>query len=64
MGVATDKRGCIIVDQRFQTSVPGVYAIGDVIPGPMLAHKVRLVLWVLGGVDNTPLAEMANLLCM
>lgn len=40
VGVATDRRGCIIVDKHFQTSVPGIYAIGDVIPGPMLAHKV------------------------
>lgn len=41
VGVATDGRGCIVVDNHFQSSVPGVYAIGDVIPGPMLAHKVR-----------------------
>lgn len=40
LGVATDKRGFITVNHNFQTSVPGVYAIGDVIPGPMLAHKV------------------------
>lgn len=38
--MSTDQRGCITVDDHFQTSVPGVYAIGDVIPGPMLAHKV------------------------
>ena len=41
VGVSTDARGCIVVDGHFQTSVPGIYAIGDVIPGPMLAHKVR-----------------------
>ena len=41
VGVATDGRGCIVVDDHFQSSVPGVYAIGDVVPGPMLAHKVR-----------------------
>lgn len=39
VGVATDKRGSITVDKNFQTSVPGIYAIGDAIPGPMLAHK-------------------------
>ena len=32
-------RGRIAVDAHFQTSVPGIYAIGDVIDGPMLAHK-------------------------
>jgi len=40
VGVATDERtGRITVDENFQTSVPGVYAIGDVVAGPMLAHK-------------------------
>ena len=38
-GVALDDRGRIIVDRRFATNVPGIYAIGDVIAGPMLAHK-------------------------
>ena len=38
-GVRLDERGRIIVDKDFQTSVPGVYAIGDLVPGPMLAHK-------------------------
>jgi dihydrolipoamide dehydrogenase len=40
-GVALDARGRIAVDHRFETSVPGVHAIGDVIPGPMLAHKAE-----------------------
>lgn len=40
IGVETD-RGFIPVDEHFQTSVPGVFAIGDVIPGPMLAHKAE-----------------------
>lgn len=40
VGVSLDQRGCIVVDAKYQTSVPGIYAIGDVIPGPMLAHKV------------------------
>lgn len=31
--------GQIVVDASYQTSVPGIYAIGDLIPGPMLAHK-------------------------
>jgi dihydrolipoamide dehydrogenase len=39
IGVALDNRGGIQVDPHFATNVPGVYAIGDVIAGPMLAHK-------------------------
>ncbi len=39
LGVDTDRRGCVIVDEHYQSSVPGIWAIGDVIPGPMLAHK-------------------------
>ena len=41
LGVEIDNRGVIQVDARFQTSVPGVYAIGDCAPGPMLAHKAE-----------------------
>lgn len=38
--VQTDgKTGQIIVDETCQTSIPGIYAIGDLVPGPMLAHK-------------------------
>jgi dihydrolipoamide dehydrogenase len=40
-GLATNKRGQIEVDHDFKTSVPGIYAIGDVTPGPMLAHKAE-----------------------
>jgi dihydrolipoamide dehydrogenase len=39
VGVAVDKRGYIQVDGQFRTSVPSIYAIGDVIGGAMLAHK-------------------------
>lgn len=38
-GIQTDRRGFIEVNEEFQTSVPGVYAIGDCIGGAMLAHK-------------------------
>ncbi len=38
-GVNLDERGFIFVDDYCQTDVPGVYAIGDVVRGPMLAHK-------------------------
>lgn len=34
-----DRTGHVLVDEAFRTSVPSVYAIGDLIPGPMLAHK-------------------------
>jgi dihydrolipoamide dehydrogenase len=40
-GVATDKRGFIEIDDNFATSVPGIYAIGDCVRGPMLAHKAE-----------------------
>jgi dihydrolipoamide dehydrogenase len=40
-GVKLDNRKRIVVDQHFQTGVPGIYAIGDVIAGPMLAHKAE-----------------------
>jgi dihydrolipoamide dehydrogenase len=40
-GVALDDRGRIATDGHFATSVPGIYAIGDVIAGPMLAHKAE-----------------------
>ena len=40
-GVALDDRGRVQVDDRFQTNVEGIYAIGDVIRGPMLAHKAE-----------------------
>ena len=39
VGIATDKRGRIEVDASLKTSADGIYAIGDVIAGPMLAHK-------------------------
>ncbi|PHP68540.1 dihydrolipoyl dehydrogenase [Zhengella mangrovi] len=40
-GVVLDERGRVDVNAHFQTSLPGVYAIGDVIRGPMLAHKAE-----------------------
>jgi dihydrolipoamide dehydrogenase len=41
LGVARDGRGRVQVDERFQTNIPGIYAIGDLIQGPMLAHKAE-----------------------
>ena len=40
-GIALNKRGQIEVDHEFRTGVSGIYAIGDVTPGPMLAHKAE-----------------------
>jgi dihydrolipoamide dehydrogenase len=41
VGVALDERGRVRTDAHFATNVPGIYAIGDVIAGPMLAHKAE-----------------------
>jgi dihydrolipoamide dehydrogenase len=41
VGVKKDDKGRVIVDEKFSTSVRGIYAIGDVIAGPMLAHKAE-----------------------
>lgn len=53
VGVTKDKMGRVLVDDHFQTNVPGIYAIGDLIPGPMLAHKAEdegvAVAEILGG---------------
>lgn len=40
-GVKLDDKGRVVVDAHFATNVPGIYAIGDVIAGPMLAHKAE-----------------------
>ena len=39
LGIERDERRFVLVDDRCQTSVPNIYAIGDVVRGPMLAHK-------------------------
>ena len=41
LGIETDKIGRIKVDHHFKTSVPSIFAIGDAIDGPMLAHKAE-----------------------
>jgi dihydrolipoamide dehydrogenase len=41
IGVKRDGRGRVIVDPHYRTNVAGIYAIGDVIAGPMLAHKAE-----------------------
>ena len=40
-GVKKDNRGRVIIDPHFRTNVEGIYAIGDVVAGPMLAHKAE-----------------------
>src|SRR3546814_12375723 len=40
-GLATNKHGQVEIDHDFHTKVPGIWAIGDVAPGPMLAHKAE-----------------------
>ena len=41
VGLALDERGAIVVDEQCRTNVPGVWAVGDVVRGPMLAHKAE-----------------------
>ena len=41
MGIQRDSRGFVQVDDKFRTHIPSIYAIGDIIPGPMLAHKAE-----------------------
>lgn len=41
VGLALDERGAIVVDDDCKTNLPGVWAVGDVVRGPMLAHKAE-----------------------
>ncbi|MFX5506054.1 FAD-dependent oxidoreductase, partial [Acinetobacter baumannii] len=41
VGLKLDERGAIVVDDECKTNLPGVWAIGDVVRGPMLAHKAE-----------------------
>ena len=41
VGIEKDNKGRVKVNNRFQTKVPNIHAIGDVIEGPMLAHKAE-----------------------
>lgn len=41
VGVEMDNRGRVKIGKHFETNVPGIYAIGDVVEGPMLAHKAE-----------------------
>lgn len=52
-GIKRNERGQIIINSHFETSVPGIFAIGDVVPGAMLAHKAEeegvAIAEILGG---------------
>jgi dihydrolipoamide dehydrogenase len=39
IGIRLDPKGFVIVDEDYRTNIAGVYAVGDLVPGPMLAHK-------------------------
>lgn len=41
LGIERDKRGFVLVNEHLQTKYPNIYAVGDLIPGPMLAHKAE-----------------------
>ena len=41
LGVKLSQKGQVLVNDKFQTNIPTIHAIGDVIPGPMLAHKAE-----------------------
>src|SRR5262249_36785839 len=41
LGIAQDKAGRVEIDSHFRTAVPNIYAIGDLVRGPMLAHKAE-----------------------
>lgn len=55
-GVKVDERGFIPVDKQQRTNVPHIYAIGDIVPGPMLAHKAmpegRVAAEVIAGLKH------------
>jgi len=56
IGVKTDKRGFIEVDDQMKTNLPGIYAIGDVVGGKLLAHKAskegEIAVEVIAGEDS------------
>jgi dihydrolipoamide dehydrogenase len=65
LGIAPDEKGRIPVDERFRTKAEGVYAIGDVIAGPMLAHKaeeegVACVEWIATGYGHVNYDAIPN----
>ena len=41
MGIEQDRLGRVVINEKFQTNIPSIYAIGDIVDGPMLAHKAE-----------------------
>ena len=65
VGLALDGRGAIVVDEHCATNLPGVWAIGDVVRGPMLAHKaedegVAVAERIAGGAGHVDLATIPS----
>jgi len=65
VGLALDARGAIVVDAHCATNLPGVWAVGDVVRGPMLAHKaedegVAVAERIAGGAGHVDLAIIPN----
>jgi dihydrolipoamide dehydrogenase len=62
-GVNVDERGFIAVDQQMRTNVPGIYAIGDIVGNPMLAHKAtheaKTAAEVIAGVPGAEFDALA-----
>lgn len=66
-GVQMDERKRVAVDEHLQTSVPGIYAIGDVIVGPMLAHKaedegIAIAEWLAGQAGHVNYDVIPNVI--
>ncbi len=66
VGIEVDRLGRIPVDEDFATGVPGLFAIGDVIEGPMLAHKaeeegVACVEKIVNGFGHVPYEAIPNI---
>jgi len=58
LGIQLDERGFIRINEQFETSVKGIYALGDLVPGPMLAHKAEEEAVVLAKQWNGQPARM------
>lgn len=56
VGVKMDERGRVLINDRFQTSIPSIFAVGDLVEGPMLAHKASEEAMVavesMAGIDS------------
>jgi len=65
VGLALDARGAVVVDEHCATNLPGVWAVGDVVRGPMLAHKaeeegVAVAERIAGGAGHVDLATIPS----